>query len=132
MCKLKVLLVGECASPHSHIAQRLATWDVDCQFANSYSEACELFKHHAFRLVISGTSPKDDSASLIPLLEGCPTTLFCSYPIEDSCLWIRVLDKGNVCWDAPALRPSDFGQLLRRVLNAEHCHTRRANENSAK
>ena len=56
MHKLKVLLVGECASPHSPIAQRLATWDVDCQFANSYSEARELFKHHAFRLVISGTN----------------------------------------------------------------------------
>jgi hypothetical protein len=53
MTKLRVLLLGECASPHSPIAQRLATWDVDCQFANSYSEARELFKHHAFRLVIS-------------------------------------------------------------------------------
>ena len=126
MHKLKVLLVGECASPHSHIA-----WDVDCQFANSYLGACELFKHHAFRLVISGANPKDDSASLIPLLEGSPTTLLCFYPIEDSCLWIRVLDNGNACWGAPTLRPSDFGQL-RRVLNREHCYTRRENENSAK
>ena len=132
MHKLKVLLVGECASSHSPIAQRLATWDVDCQFANSYSETRELFKHHAFRLVISGTNLKDDSASLIPLLEGSHTTLFCSYPIEDSRLWIRVLDNGNACWDAPALRPGDFGQLLRRVLNREHCYTRRENENSAK
>jgi hypothetical protein len=59
----------------------------------------ELLKNHTFRLVISGTNPTNDSASLIPLLEGSPTTLFCSYPIEDSCLWIRILNNGNVCWD---------------------------------
>jgi hypothetical protein len=47
MSKFKVLLVGECARPHSHIAQRLANWDADCQFANFYSEAYKLFKHHA-------------------------------------------------------------------------------------
>ena len=132
MSKLKVLLIGECAHPRSHVAQRLVNWDADCQFANSYSEASKLLKRHAFRLVISGTNPKNDSAALIHLLEGSPTTLFCSYPIQDSCLWIRILDNGNVCWDAPALRPSDFGQLLRQVLNSDHCYTRRENENSAK
>lgn len=101
-------------------AQRLANWDVNCQFANSYSETCEVFKQHAFRLVIGGTNPKDYSASPIPPLEGFPTTLFCSYPIEDSCLWIRVLDNGNVSRDAPARRASDFEQLVRGVLNGKH------------
>jgi|SRR5580700_3463011 hypothetical protein len=121
MSKTKVLLVGECAGPHSHITQRLVNWDADCQFANSYSEACELFKRHAFRLVIGGAKRNDDLVSLVPLLEGSPTTLFRSYPIEDSCLWIRVVDNGNVCWDAPALRPGDFARLLRQVLHSERC-----------
>ena len=91
MTGLKVLLVGECASPHSQIAQRLASWNAECQFATTYSEASELLKHETFRLVISGPNLRNGSASLIPLLEGFPTTPFCSHSIEDSCLWIRVM-----------------------------------------
>ena len=120
MTRLNVLLVGECARPHSHIAQRLASWNAECQFATTYSEASELFKRETFRLVISGTIIKDGSASVIPLLERSPTTLFCSHPIEDSCLWIRVMDKGNVCWDVPALRPGEFGRLVRQPLTGEY------------
>ena len=78
MTRLKVLLVGECAIPHSHIAQRLANWNADCQFTNSYSETCKLFKHRTFRLLIAKTNVKDDSASIIPLLERSPATLFLS------------------------------------------------------
>ena len=83
MTRLKVLLIGECANAHSHIAQCLA-------LANS-------------------------------ALGRISRNLVCSYPVDDSCLWIRVLDKGNVSRDAPALRPSDFGRLLREVFNGEHC-----------
>jgi hypothetical protein len=119
MTGLKVLLVGECASPHSQIAQRLASWNAECQFAATYSEAFELLKHETFRLVINGTDIKNGS-SLTSLLEGSPTTLFCSHSIEDSCLWIKVMDKGNVCWDAPALRPSEFGRLVRHVLTSDY------------
>jgi hypothetical protein len=119
MTRLKVLLVGECARPHSHIAQRLASWNAECQFATTYSEASELFKRETFRLVISGTNVKNGS-SLISLLAGSPTTVFCSHPIEDSCLWIKVMDKGNVCWDAPALRPNEFGRLVRQVLTGDY------------
>lgn len=97
MTGLKVLLVGECASPHSQIAQRLASWNAECQFAATYSEAFELLKHETFRLVINGTDIKNGS-SLTSLLEGSPTTLFCSHSIElavcRSKLWIREMFVG--------------------------------------
>jgi len=120
MRKPKVLLVGECANPQSLIAQRLSAWDADCQSANSSEEACHLLTQQTFELVMSETTLVDGSAlRIIPFLEGSSTTLFCSHPIEDSCVWIKLVDRGQVCWGAPALRPSEFRRLLYRLLKGE-------------
>ena len=119
--KSKVLLVGECANPHCNIAQRLARWDADCCFASSSEEVCELLTQETFDLIISDTTLTNGTAwRVVPLLEGSSSTLFCSHPIEDSCLWIKVVDRGQVCWGAPALRPREFGRLLKRMLNGEN------------
>ena len=61
MGKPRVLLVGECGNPHSQIAERLACWDADCQFAKCYTEARDLLKKRTFKLVISGTRLIDGS-----------------------------------------------------------------------
>ena len=120
MGKPRVLLVGECGNPHSQIAERLACWDADCQFAKCYTEARDLLKKRTFELVISGTRLMDGSVwQVIPLLQGSPATFFWSHPVEDSCLWIKFVDRGEVCWGAPTLRPREFGHFLRRILKDE-------------
>lgn len=120
MRRAKVLLLDECANPQSDIARRLAHWDADCRFAKSYAEVREFLTQQTFQLVISARILMDGSVRrVIPLLEGSQTTLFCSYPVEDSCLWMRVLDRGQVCWGMPALRPSEFGRVLRQVVKGE-------------
>jgi hypothetical protein len=120
MGRTKVLLAGECASPYSSIAQHLAQWGADCNFASTCTEMCELVVQHTFDLILSGTTLMDGSVwRVVPLLEGSYSTMYCSYPIEDSCLWIKVVDRGRACLGAPALRPREFGPLLRRILKGE-------------
>lgn len=117
MGKPNVLLAGEFANPSSDVAVRLATWDARCQFANSCQEVCALLGQQDFQLVISELKLADGSAlQAAPLLEGSPTTMFCSLPVEDSCLWIQVVEKGRACFRPSIWRPREFGRVLRRVL----------------
>lgn len=117
MRRPKVLLVGESLNQHSYLAQRLTSWGGECRFATSYKQVCALLEQQTFEFVISRMNLVDGSAlRLIPLLEGSPSSLFCFYPIEDSCLWIPLVEKGQICWGASALRPSEFGRVLRRAL----------------
>jgi len=114
----KVLLVGESLNQYSRLAGLLTKWGGECRFATSHEEACALLGQQTFELVISEMHPMDGSAlRLIPLLEGSPTSLFCFHAIEDSCLWMPVVERGQNCWGAPALRPSAFARVLRRALN---------------
>ena len=120
MRRPNVLLVGESLNQYSYLAQRLTSWGGECRFAISHKDVCALVGQQNFELVISQMNLVDGSAlRMIPLLEGSPTSLFCFHPIEDSCLWIPIVERGQICWRAPALRPSEFGRVLRRALTEE-------------
>jgi hypothetical protein len=114
---IKILLVGESLNQHSQIAQRLACWGADRQYASSCSQACTLLKEQAFDLVISRLKLTDGSAAqMIPLLEGSPATLFCSQPVAIGCWWLPIIDRGRLCWGAPGLRAKEFGELLHGMV----------------
>jgi hypothetical protein len=118
----KVLLVERTPSlsQYSHLARRLTSWGTGCQFAISYKEVCALLGQQTFELVISGMRLVNGSAlRMIPLLEGSSSSLFCFHPVQDSCLWIPIVEGGQVCWGAPVLHPGEFGRLLRRTLTEE-------------
>ena len=118
MRRPNVLLVGESLNQYSYLAQRLTSWGGECRFASSYKKACAWLRQQTFELVISEIHPTDGSAfRMIPLLEGSSTSLFCFHPIEDSCLWIPIVERGQVCWSAGVLRPSEFGRILCRTLS---------------
>jgi hypothetical protein len=113
-----VLCVGGSLNPHSWLARRLASWGGECQFTSSQKEVSHWLGRQTFELVISEMHPMGGSAlQMIPLLEGSPTSLYCFLPTQDSCLWIPIVERGQICLGAPALRPSDFGRVLRRVLS---------------
>jgi len=117
MRRPNVLLVGESLNQYSSLAQRLASWGGECRFATSYKEVCALLGQQTFELVISEMHSMEGSAlRMIPLLKGSSTSLFCSYPIEDSCLWMPIVERGQSCWGAPALRPNEIARVLRRAL----------------
>jgi DNA-binding NtrC family response regulator len=82
MSRPNVLLVGESLNQHSLLAQRLASWGDECQFAISHKDVCALIGQQTFELVISEMNLVDGSAlRMSPLFEGTTTSLFCSYPI---------------------------------------------------
>jgi hypothetical protein len=115
---IKILLVGEDLNQHSQLAQRLASWGAERQYASSCSQACALLKEQAFDLVISLLTLTDGSASqMIPLLEGSPATLFCAQPVAIGCWWLPVIERGKLCWGAPGLRAKEFGELLYRMVS---------------
>ena len=117
MRRPNVLLVGKSLNQYSYLAQRLTSWGGECRFAISHKDVCALVSQQIFELVISEMNLVDGSAlRMRPLLEGSPTSLFCFHPIEDSCLWIPVVERGQICLGAGALRPSEFGRILRRTL----------------
>jgi hypothetical protein len=87
---------------------------VDLQFPKG---CVRVVGQQSFELVISEMNLVDGSAlRMSPLLEGSRSSLFCFHPVRDSCLWIPIVERGQICWGAPALRPNEFGRVLRRAL----------------
>src|ERR1700741_1876981 len=85
----KVLLVGQYANSFLSTAHSLKLWGAHCQSAASCQAACNLLRKEAFDVVIAELNLADGSARrLTPLLRGSLGSLFCAYPVEDSCLWI--------------------------------------------
>jgi hypothetical protein len=119
----KILLVGESLGPNSYFAQRLTNWGAECEFASSCQQACALVRQKTFEIVIGEMKLMDGLVrQIIPLLEGSRTSFFCSYPIEDSCLWVPVLERGQVCLGGSTLRPNEFGRALRQALTSKSHH----------
>jgi hypothetical protein len=117
MRRPNVLLVGESLNQYSYLAQRLTSWGGECRFAISHKHVCALVGQQSFEMVISEMNLVDGSAlRMSPLLEGSRSSLFCFYPVRVSCLWIPIMERGQICWGAPALRPNEFGRVLRRAL----------------
>jgi len=113
----RILLVGEGLNQYSQLAQRLACWGADHQYASSCGHACAMLKEQSFHLVISRLKLKDGPASwMFPLIEGSPTTLFCSQPVAVGCWWLPVIERGKLCWGAPGLRAREFGDFLYRMV----------------
>jgi PleD family two-component response regulator len=117
MVRPEVLLAGERANPHSALARRLARWGACCNFAKSWEEVCKLLGERKFDFVVCEANLAGLSAlRAVPLLKGSTATLYCSFPIEDSCLWIRVVEKGRACDTPLAWRPNEFERILRKAL----------------
>lgn len=124
MSRPNVLLVGETLNQYSNLAQRLTSWGGECRFAISQKSVCALVGQQTFELVISEMKLVDGTASQMrPLLEGSRSSLYCFLPVQNSCLWIPIVERGQNCWGAPALRPSEFGRVLHRALTVERAVT---------
>jgi hypothetical protein len=109
---IKVLLLGERAMGSSVIRRRLEQRGCQCWFAVSPEEGLELFQQHEFQLLL-GTGPVNQANSLIALLDDANhCSAYCAYPVEDSCVWVPLLDHGRKCLGAPVLRPSEFVTAL--------------------
>jgi CheY-like chemotaxis protein len=112
-----VLLAGGSARPRCELAERLARWGAQCNFANTWEEVCRLLDERNFDLVVCEANlPGGSALQAIPMLADSPTTLFYSFPVEDSCLWIQVVKRGHACGRPFVWRPNEFLRVLRQTV----------------
>lgn len=109
----KALLIGESPQGSSYLTKRLQESGCECAFAVTCREACSLLTAHDFDLVLSPMRLRDGSLyPLMGLLDGSSITLFYYLPVEDGCLWLPALRRGQKCFGSSALRPSEFVAVL--------------------
>jgi hypothetical protein len=112
---LKVLLLGESAQGVFYLLRRLELLGCDCRFATSTEGAMALMDRHNFQLILS-TLPLHEIDPLLPLLSESHCTVFCSYPVQDSCWWLPFVRHGQKCLGAPAFRPNEFTSFLGQLI----------------
>jgi CheY-like chemotaxis protein len=109
----KALLIGESPQGSQYLTKRLQENGCECAFAVTCREACSLLRAQDFDLVLSPMRLSDGSLyPLIGLLDGSGITLFYYHPVEDGCLWLPALRRGQKCFGSSALRPSEFVAAL--------------------
>jgi CheY-like chemotaxis protein len=116
--KPKALLIGENPQGSSYLAKRLQERGCECEFAVSYQEARSLLMAQGFDLALSPMRLRDGSLfPLIGLLDGSGITLFYFHAVEDGCLWLPALRRGQKCFGSSALRPSEFVSALDEAID---------------
>lgn len=118
-----VLMIGSSELDFASVRRHLEDQGCDCRFASSYTEGVELFSQLRFDLILSSGMP--GIRNLASSFRGLPVSVFCSHPIEDSCLWLPVLVKGKECLGAPALHPKEFSKKLDQMLDELGPHPRK-------
>jgi hypothetical protein len=111
----EILLLGENAGRSSYYSRRMEERGFRCWFARSTEDGLALFGRHAFRLIVS-TRPMHEADPLIAQAVGSDCSVFFSYPVEDGCWWLPLVHHGQKCLGTPALRPSEFIDVLDRMM----------------
>jgi hypothetical protein len=112
---VNVLVLGESARGSSSLVRRLQQWGCDCSFATSTEEALAVIDHRTFHLILS-TLPLHRLDPLLGQLGASDCTVFFTCPVEDGCWWVPLVRHGQKCLRTPALLPSEFAELLPRLV----------------
>jgi hypothetical protein len=119
----RALLIGENSQDSSHLEKYLRGRGCECDVGVSYEDACSLLAAQGFDLVLSPTRLRNASLfPLIRLLNGSRITLFYSHAVEDGCLWLPALRRGEKCFGSSALRPSEFVSVLDETIEEVRCN----------
>jgi hypothetical protein len=99
------------------LAENLGRWGCDLHVATTFEEACSLLSERPCDLVLSDIRLADGSAyPLVTMLVGSGATLYFYQPVREGCWWLPAVLRGEYCWGAPALRPTQFTRTLERIL----------------
>jgi len=112
---VRALLLGESAKASSHLLSHLEQRGCHCWFATSAEQGVALFNKHRFHLILS-TSPVGQATRMISLLGRSNCHAFYAYPVENGCWWLPLMNGGQECLGAPALRPREFAGVLDQIL----------------
>jgi hypothetical protein len=109
----RVLVVANQQGETSHLREQLARHGCRCSFATSAEEILRLLDNHTFDLILSTVWLRD---GVVKKLVDSHATAFFAHPLRNGCWWLPVLDHGQHCLGAPALRPKEFGALVSEIL----------------
>ena len=110
-----VLLVGRAFHGAQVLTDRLHRWEFRCHCASNMRAASDLLSSHPVALVLSSTNLSDGTGfGLLMASAGLPIKAFLCLPVENSCYWLPAIDGGKACLGLPALRPSEFANVLER------------------
>lgn len=113
----QVLLVAKNPAGIARLAEYLQRLGCECRIATSGQEVRQLSQTDSFDLVLSELALPDGSAyRLIGMLLGSKSTLFIAVPFHHSCVWLPAVDHGEHCLGKSALKPSEFLDVLCRLL----------------
>ena len=88
-----------------------------CQIATSPREAVALLGKAHFHVVLSEFSVSvGNTHRLISQVTGSAASLFFRLEMEDGCLWLPAVVRGQDCWGTSAMRPKEFHPVLKELL----------------
>lgn len=112
-----VLFVGEYPALSASLARVLKSLGCECRYVETREEALAAMQRRKFRLVLSKAELADgDARKLLPATEAAVGWLFLSFPVEDGCWWIPVMESGQPCVEAAALHSREFSKSLLNIL----------------
>jgi len=112
---VRVVFLGKSARGASHLLWHLRQRGCHCSFAASAEEAVALFHQCKVHLILS-TSRVHQATKIVSLLGRFNCSVFYAYPVEQGCWWLPLMNSGQKCFGAPALRPSEFADVLDQKL----------------
>lgn len=112
-----MLLVGEYPAFSASVARVLRTAGCEFRYAASCQEALAALEKSKYRVVLSKPKLADGNArKMIPAMQTAGGWLFLSFPVEDGCWWIPVMEEGQLCMDAVALHSREFSKSLLKIV----------------
>jgi hypothetical protein len=114
-----VLFVGEYPALSASVTRVLKSLGCECHYAASREQALAILEERRFRLVLSKAKLPDGNArELLPKVEAAAGWLFLSFPVEDGCWWIPLMEEGRLCLEAVALHSREFSKALVKILKS--------------
>lgn len=112
---VRVLFIGENEAGFSFFFRHLEEQGCECKLASSYTVGARLFAEQPFDLVLCSGQP--GIRTLLAAVTGSHASVFCAHIVESGCWWFPAIRRGEKCLGAPALRPREFAEVLRRMLD---------------
>ena len=114
-----MLLVDDTPVPSAAVKRALSSLQCDWRYAASCEEALAAMEERTFRVVLSKFKLADGSGRrLIPAVQMASSWLFLSFPVEEGCWWIPVIEAGRLSVKAAALHSREFRSALVKIMKA--------------
>ena len=115
-----VLLVDDFPVPSASVARALTSLQCEWTYAASCEEALAAMEERKFGVVLSKFKLADGSGrKLIPAVQMASAWLFLSFPVENGCWWIPVIEAGRLSVKAAALHSREFRIALVEIVKAK-------------